>query len=245
MSDVSTDRSGRAVGVATDTTRRIEEIRAALAGIPDDWDGGLPSGSCAVLATLVPTQEGLCFLFERRPEGPSRFAGHLSFPGGRIEPEDASPLDAALRESFEEIGFQPNQVDILGHLADTTDPIGRHVTCFVGVVRLEDVPAEAASPEEVDEIILVPCGDLERPLDPIPGGDWPRHVYRTDGYEARMHPSRERIVQYWPLRAVHEEKTATLWGFTGGLVAQFLDQVHGWAPPLPPRIVQHWEEMLP
>lgn len=207
----------------------------------------LPKGSCAVLAPLVPTEVGLCFLFERRPHGTARFAGHLSFPGGRIEPEDASPLDAALREAEEEIGFGPDDVTVLGHLVDTRDPVGRHVGCFVGVVDLEDIPEVAASPDEVAEMILVPIADLlapEGPREP-PTDAWPVHSYRATAYECRVLPSREHLVQYWTLRGARQGLNAILWGFTGGLVAHFLHHVYGWSPPSAPLIVERWEDLRP
>ncbi|MBW3582386.1 MAG: CoA pyrophosphatase [Euryarchaeota archaeon] len=237
-----------AVATFEDEVRRFR--RAVLPGHAGD---PLPGRASAVLAPLVPTDIGMCLLLERRPLGPERFAGHLGFPGGRIEPEDTSPLAAALRESEEEIGFTPEDVEVLGHLVDTTDPRDRPVAAFVGLVPLAAVPREAASPAEVAEMILVPVADL-RAAGPTPEADpntipgdagRPPHLYRATGYEARRHPEVDRVVHYWPLTGAETGRTAMLWGFTAGLTALLLERVYGWSPPRAPRVVEAWEEMVP
>ncbi len=83
------------------------------------------------------------------------------------------------------------------------------------------------------------------PRDPTSGDAWPLHAYRAMSYESRTLPSQERLVQYWRLRAVHGVREATLWGFTGGLVAALLHRAYGWEPPSAPRIVEAWDEFLP
>ena len=105
----------------------ILRIRAALHH--REHDGPHPVGASAVLAPLVPLASGLHVLFERRPPGSSFFSGHLSFPGGRMESRDPTPLAAALRETWEEVGIRPDTVEVLGHLDDARDPFGRRVSC--------------------------------------------------------------------------------------------------------------------
>lgn len=234
-----------AVATYEDEARRFR--RAVLPGHAGDPFTGRAS---AVLAPLVPTGLGMCLLLERRPLGPEHFAGHLGFPGGRIEPEDTSPLAAALRESEEEIGFLPADVEVLGHLTDSTDPRGRPVAAFVGLVSLSSLPQEAASPAEVAEMILVPVADLRAagPAAKDPPTDkagTPPHLYRATGYEARRHPEVDRVVHYWPLAGAENGRTAILWGFTADLTALLLERVYGWSPPRAPRVVTAWEEMVP
>ena len=68
-------------------------------------------------AVLVPIYflDGECYiLFTRRTEFVHHHKGDISFPGGGFHPEDSSLLETALRESQEEIGLDPQDVEVLG-----------------------------------------------------------------------------------------------------------------------------------
>jgi len=79
----------------------------------------------AVLVPVLDRPEGLRLLLTERAAHLKHHAGQISFPGGRVEPTDASPLATALREAEEEIGLRPNQVEVLG-------PLPAHVTTISG-----------------------------------------------------------------------------------------------------------------
>ena len=67
----------------------------------------------AVLVLLYPGPDGEALVvLTERPHGDLRHAGEISFPGGAIEPSDASPTVAALREAREEVGLDPAQASI-------------------------------------------------------------------------------------------------------------------------------------
>src|SRR5256885_17166407 len=88
-----------------------------------------------------------------------RSRGQISFPGGTIDPADRSPLDAALRESEEEVGLPRAAVEPLGALDDTETFATQFViTPWVGVVR-EPVVWRPAG-EEIEEGIEVPFSSL-------------------------------------------------------------------------------------
>ncbi len=72
----------------------------------------------AVLVPLVERATGLTVLLTQRAETLKDHAGQISFPGGRIEPEDADAWGAALREAHEEIGLLPGFVEFAGYLPD-------------------------------------------------------------------------------------------------------------------------------
>jgi 8-oxo-dGTP pyrophosphatase MutT (NUDIX family) len=71
----------------------------------------------AVLAALFEDEAGeVRIVLTKRPDTMPTHAGHISFPGGRAHPEDSGPVDTALREAQEEVGIDPDRVEILGFL---------------------------------------------------------------------------------------------------------------------------------
>lgn len=87
-----------------------------------------------------------------------RHAGQIAFPGGRIDPEDAGIVAAALREAEEEIGLPPAMVEVIGEADGYRTITGFQVTPVVGVVPpdLPLVPHEA----EVADVFEVPLAVL-------------------------------------------------------------------------------------
>lgn len=89
----------------------------------------------AVLIPLLLKSEGLSVLLTQRTDHLHDHAGQISFPGGRMDPDDASPHDTALRESEEEIGLDRAAVEIIGHLPQYLTVSGYSVTPVVGFVK--------------------------------------------------------------------------------------------------------------
>jgi len=120
----------------------------------------------AVLVPIVDRPEGLTVLLTRRTEHLSSHAGQVSFPGGRIDPEDAGPVEAALREAQEEIGLDPGFVSIAGFLDGYETGTGYHVTPVVGFLRpgftLTPNPDELAAAFEVPLEFLMNPKNRER-----------------------------------------------------------------------------------
>lgn len=89
----------------------------------------------AVLVPLLERKQGLSVLFTRRAANLHHHGGQISFPGGRSEPEDHDAVASALRETWEEVGIPPKQVDVLGHLDDYITISGFRVKPVVGCVN--------------------------------------------------------------------------------------------------------------
>ena len=115
----------------------------------------------AVLIPLLLKEDGLWVLLTQRTNHLRDHAGQISFPGGRMDPEDQSPNDTALRESEEEIGLDRHRVEIIGHLPEYLTVSGYSVTPVVGLVQAQ---AEYVLDEfEVADVFEVPLSFL---LDP-------------------------------------------------------------------------------
>jgi 8-oxo-dGTP pyrophosphatase MutT (NUDIX family) len=94
----------------------------------------------AVLVGLIPRADGWQVMLTLRTEDLRNHGGQVSFPGGSIEPGDADPIAAALREACEEIGLAAHQVEPLGYL-DPFDTIsGFHVYPVVARVAPDYLP---------------------------------------------------------------------------------------------------------
>ena len=115
----------------------------------------------AVLIPLLLKENGLSVLLTQRTNHLRDHAGQISFPGGRMDPEDQSPNDTALRESHEEIGLDPKRVEIIGHLPEYLTVSGYSVTPVVGLVQPQ--AGYVLDAFEVADVFEVP---LEFLLDP-------------------------------------------------------------------------------
>jgi 8-oxo-dGTP pyrophosphatase MutT (NUDIX family) len=108
----------------------------------------------AVLVPLVERPEGLTVLLTQRSAHLKNHAGQISFPGGRQEEADESPLAAALRETEEEIGLSREFIRVVGYLESHLIFTGFHVVPVVGFVRPGFVLHP--DPKEVADVFEVP-----------------------------------------------------------------------------------------
>ena len=91
--------------------------------------------AAAVLVPLVVRQTGLTVLLTQRTAHLRDHAGQISFPGGRCEEQDASPVATALREAMEEVGLDQAQVEVLGVLPEYRTGTGFAIIPVVGLVH--------------------------------------------------------------------------------------------------------------
>jgi 8-oxo-dGTP pyrophosphatase MutT (NUDIX family) len=157
-------------GEAAITSERLkaEALRAHFSN-PPDWTPEItverpvrpmagPLMDAAVLLPIVLRDEGPTLLFTQRTAHLNNHSGQISFPGGRMESSDASPVDTALRETEEEVGIHRRHVDVIGTLPEYHTGTGFRVFPVVGIVQ---PPFEVtADPFEVAEIFEVPLSFL-------------------------------------------------------------------------------------
>jgi 8-oxo-dGTP pyrophosphatase MutT (NUDIX family) len=113
----------------------------------------------AVLVPIINRPAGLTLLLTQRTPGLPDHPGQISFPGGRVEPGDATLAEAALREAIEEVGLSAERVVILGELAPYETVTGYKVTPVVGWIEppfeLKLDPIEVADAFEVPLAFLL------------------------------------------------------------------------------------------
>lgn len=112
----------------------------------------------AVLALLYEDQ-GVRMVLTQRHHYRGNHGGQVSFPGGKMENTDKDTLQTALRETYEEIGVPPSEIEILGKLTDVYIPVSRFlVHPYIGFHK--DKPQFTPSDYEVKEIISFDINDL-------------------------------------------------------------------------------------
>ncbi len=160
-----------------------------------------PIEPAAVLVGLIERAEGMTVLLTRRTQSLSSHGGQISFPGGRIEPNDAAPVRTALREAEEEIGLVPARVEILGRLANYVVGTGYRITPVVGLV---DPPQRfVRDAREVAEIFEVP---LETVME--------RKNYRREHMRIKNIDRTYYVLPYGEYR---------IWGATAAILANLRD----------------------
>ena len=112
----------------------------------------------AVLIPILKTIDGYYIIFTKRKEGLRHHPGQISFPGGRSEKDDKSLQETAIRESYEEIGLQSKNIDILGRVNNYFTGTGFRITPYVAFIN-NSFNAKI-NYDEVDEIFRVPLSFL-------------------------------------------------------------------------------------
>lgn len=117
--------------------------------------------AAAVLVPVIDHGSEATVLLTQRNANLRSHSGQVAFPGGRIDPEDRSPEDAALRETMEEIGLPDDRIEVIGRLPDYVSGSGYRIAPVLSVVK----PGFRLrlNPDEVDAAFEVPLSFLMDP----------------------------------------------------------------------------------
>jgi 8-oxo-dGTP pyrophosphatase MutT (NUDIX family) len=183
------------------TTVRAED----LSGVLPPAEGG--RAAAVLLLFWSDPEAGVQVLLIERSTDLRSHAGQPAFPGGAVDPDDAGPVAAALRETVEETGLDPAGVEILAMLPDLYIPVSDYVVTPVLAWWRRPSPVAPMDAAEVAAVHLVKVADL---LDP-----------------ANRLQVRHRTGIVMPAFRVNG---MLVWGFTAGLLDQLL-RLSGWERP--------------
>lgn len=168
-----------------------------------------PWRPAAVLVGLIDRGDDFGVLLTLRPETMAQHAGQVAFPGGRVDPSDASPLATALREAREEVGVDPAHVTLLGRGDCYLTSTGYVVAPYVGLLPADFSPTPDA--REVAAVFETPLSFLMNPA------NHERHE-RTYAGVLRAYYAMPHNGRY-------------IWGATAGMIKALYDRLYGEAQP--------------
>lgn len=177
----------------------------------------------SVLVPLIEMNDKVYLIYEVRSNS-IRQPGEISFPGGKIE-ENESPEYAAIRETYEELGIDKSDIEILSKLDYATSKSGSFVYTFLGYIKNIDVEKINYNRDEVSELFFVPLSYLlENEPEmyymnyyPKADNDFPYHMVnsgRDYNWESIRHP-----VYFY------KYKDYVIWGLTAKITNNFIRKI--------------------
>jgi 8-oxo-dGTP pyrophosphatase MutT (NUDIX family) len=172
---------------------------------PTLWEqvGVVPSRPAAVLIPVIDRPDP-AVLLTVRTAALSSHAGQIALPGGKIEPEDASPMAAAMREANEEIGLLPRWVEPIGYLDLYLTFSGYRI--LPTVARIDPDYKVTLSEDEVADAFEVPLTFLM---------DVQNHAVHSRDWKG--------IVRHYYAMPFGER---SIWGITAGILRNLYERVY-------------------
>lgn len=118
--------------------------------------------TAGVLILITKVNSNFHFLMIQRTTYDGAHSGQMAFPGGKKEPQDATILDTAIRECYEEIGIHVSKSDILGALTPLFIPVSQFVV-YPFIAYIDSSLQFKKDPNEVEEIYLFNLQDFFKP----------------------------------------------------------------------------------
>lgn len=144
---------------------------------PEQIEAISPAG---VLVGLIPRADGPTVLLTKRPDTMAKHPGQVAFPGGKVDPNDADEVAAALREAHEEVGVEPASAQLIARSAPYLTGTGFRIVPVLAVLPadFQPVPCEI----EVAAVFETPLDFLMNPANhDRQSGTWggqERHYYQ-------------------------------------------------------------------
>lgn len=192
--------------------------------------------NCVVLVLLIAIEDVYYLIFEKR--APSiRQGGEVCFPGGKIDEEDTTLEETALRETYEELGISKEHIELIGRLDTIVNPVGTTIDAFVGItdISLDQIHV---NPDEVSYVITVPL-DYFLKHNPEKYSTkvkmHPSYVDKATGNEIILLPSEglglpERYKKPWGDFdydvLLYKVQGEIIWGITARLIYDLVDQIN-------------------
>ena len=155
----------------------------------------------AVLIGLFKKNDEWCFSLIRRPMNEKNHPGQIALPGGAME-KNETLMNTALREAFEEVGINPEDVEIIGQLTPIPVPVSEYLIYpFVGVIDYE--PEWVLNEDEVEELLILKMSEL---------------ISSDNGY-TEMWDLRGNKVEVPIFKVMNE----TVWGATAAVLSELID----------------------
>lgn len=177
----------------------------------------------SVLVPLIEINNELNLIFQVRSKS-IRQPGEISFPGGKIE-DDESPEYAAVRETYEELGINESNIEIISELDYATSKSGSFVYTFLGYIKNTDTKNINYNKDEVSELFYVPLSYfLENEPEeyfmnyyPKADNDFPYHMV-NDGKDYNWGNIRYPVYFY-------NYKDYVIWGLTAKITYSFIKKL--------------------
>lgn len=157
------------VRVTNEALFHLKQALSKPGGASSDFDlnpqyappAGRKLRNAAVLVALIDRPEGIGVVLTKRSSRLKHHPGQIAFPGGKQDETDQSLVDTALREAHEEIGLNPDSVEVLGKLPTHETVTSFTVTPILGVIhgQFDPVPEQ----NEVDEVFYAPYAHVTDP----------------------------------------------------------------------------------
>ena len=207
--------------MSIDQDLNLEKIKAkvqAIKPMPVDV-----KNRYSVMIPLIKRDGEIHLLFEERAFTLRNQPGEISFPGGRIE-EGESPMDAALRETSEELLISEDEMEIYSEGDFVVNPYAAIIYTFIGEIK-KDFDEIIPSSDEVEKVFTVPLSyfletkprSYKIDLKVERNEEFPYHLI-PNGVNYKFKRGREEVLFY-------EYDGHIIWGFTAKMARRFVEKL--------------------